>query len=148
MKVAKALKEKNKLLKEIGKLRNRVEQYNSLLKGNPVVYDTKSLLKELQEKTEQLVQLKSAVSYTNIPVQEKIFRLAELKALLKFYRNIPVKQGKAHERYGLMREQNVLEYESQVKAADVDALAEQAEKEVEALQDELDAFNHTTELAM
>jgi len=144
MKIAKALKEKNRLKGEIAALKKKITAQNRKVKGNPQPYDVQQLLKELQEKTAQLIQMKSDITHVNQPVQQKIYRLAELKALAAFYKTIPVNEGKdAVTRYS----DDIFDFEVQVKAPELDKIIVDIERQIEALQDELDVFNHATELA-
>ena len=140
--IAKALKEKNKLKNEIAQLQKRLSTYNSIIKGNPRPFDLNKTEQDLTDKISQLVSLKSAINKTNQPIQEKIFRLAEIKGLISFYKKLPVTEGKSSERYG--SETN--EYEVFFNEAVIGERTNELEKEADLIQDELESFNHKTEL--
>jgi len=138
--IAKALKEKNKLKLEISQLQKRLNSHNSVIKGNPRPFDLNKTEQELSEKIAQLVLLKSAITKANQPVQEKIYRLAELKGLIAFYKKLPVTEGKSTEKYS----NNDNEYEVFFNEAVIDERVKKLETEADCIQDELESFNHST----
>jgi hypothetical protein len=142
MKLSSALKQKNRLKKEISDLRKKIEKNNSVVKGNIVSYNVVELLGELNQKTEELVSLKTSITEANYPVQQKIYRMAELKGLIQFYKSVPVTDGKKQPEY----HEAVVEYSAQLKDKSFDDLIKKAETEIEVIQEELDTFNYATEL--
>jgi ribosomal protein L29 len=82
MNVKKALKEKNRLVKEIQELYARLSQYNSVEVGNVRPYSPKDMLEQINEKSNELVELKTKIHKANTPVYDKIFRLSELKSTI------------------------------------------------------------------
>ena len=68
MKIAKALKHKNKIVAELKMLRERIEEYNSILTGNPRPYDITETQAQLMAKVQERVLLKTQLVY--IPVNE------------------------------------------------------------------------------
>ncbi|PID95491.1 MAG: hypothetical protein CSA94_01335, partial [Bacteroidetes bacterium] len=88
MKLSKALSEKNRLARKTRELQNKIKEHNSYIKGNTPIYRTQELLGELQETIEELVELKTKIHKANQPVQDKIFKLAELKSFATFLRNL------------------------------------------------------------
>lgn len=140
--IAKALKEKNKLKQEIAQLQKRLMSHNSVIKGNPRPFDIAKTDNELYEKINQLIVLKSALTKANQPVQEKIYRLAELKGLIAFYKKIPASVGISTERYG----SDTFEYEACFNEAILDEKIKNCMLEAEKIQDELDSFNYTNNI--
>lgn len=138
--IAKALKEKNKLKNEIALIEKKLNAHNSVIKGNKRPFNMEEVEAQLHEKVNALVALKAAISKANAPVQEKIFRLAEVRGLISFYRNMKVKEGRHVEGY----RDEAQEYESFFGEADIEVKVNKLEAEAEALQDELDSFNFTT----
>ncbi len=140
MNIAKALKAKNQLINEINKLKAKVKNHNSVVKGNEHTYDIPALLQQLDLKSQELVKLKVKLTQANAVVQDKIYEIGERKAVITFYRNIPVKQGKASVGYN----NELVEYEAQFKQKDKDEAIEKLEQDIIRLQDELDTFNYKT----
>lgn len=144
MNIAKALKAKNQLINEINKLKAKVKNHNSIVKGNEYTYDIPALLQQLETKSQELVKLKVKLTQANVVVQDKIYEIGELKAMITFYREIPVKQGKVSISYN----NELVEYEAQFKQKDKDEAIEKLEQGIIKLQDELDTFNYTTTIAI
>jgi len=115
---------------------------NSVIKGNPRPFDLNKTDKELSEKIDKLVLLKAAITKVNQPVQEKIYKLAEIKGLIAFYKKLPVTEGKSKERYT----NDAQEYEVLFNEAAIDERVMKLESEAESIQDELEAFNHSTNI--
>ncbi len=139
MNIAKALKKKNQIINDINKIKAKVKHNNSILKGNEPAYDIPTLLEQLQTKTDELISLKVKLTQANSEVQEKIYRIGELKSMITFYREVSVNQGKVKQGYNDV----FAEYEAQLKQKERDDIIEQLEQEITELQDELDTFNYT-----
>lgn len=142
MKVKSALKEKKRLVEEINELWSIVKESNSIEVGNPRHYSIKSLLKEIEEKTESLVELKSKLHTANLPVYSKIFKMSELKNYAKQLRSVSTEEGKIPGRYGSTPEMKEVELTSKV----VKSLIKEIQSQIDAIQDELDTFNATTDI--
>jgi len=140
--LAKALKEKNKLKLEISLLQRRLTAHNSVIKGNPRPFDLKIIDNELSAKIEELVLAKAALTKANMPVQEKIYRLAEMKGLIAFYKKLPAIEGK----HALKYSNDSAEYEVFFNEAVISEKIKTLEKAAELIQDELETFNHITNI--
>jgi len=140
--ITKALKEKNKLKGEITQLQKKLNTHNSVLKGNQRPFDLNKLELELNEKIAKLVLLKSAITKANQPVQEKIYRLSEIKNMIAFYRKMPATDGKSTE--GFMDKN--FEYEAFFNEAVIEERISKLETDADSIQDELESFNHLTEV--
>jgi ribosomal protein L35AE/L33A len=145
MKLREALKKKNDLAKELVKLQQRVRSNNSTLQGNPVLYDVKAILAEHTALTEELIALKTRISKANLVVQEKIFRMSELKSQVIFYRSIDAKIGRVADYHGKYGSETV-QFVCQLNATEIDAIVDVLENEISNLQDDLDFCNNTTEI--
>lgn len=145
MKIAKALKKKNKLVKELNVLLNRVQSYNSIIEGKKRAYSTKDSLIKSKEKLEELVDLKTKISKANIPIQDKIYRLSELKSMVSHLKNVSTQEGPSDEGY-LGRDDKVVNYSAEISTTEKDELVLELEKNIEEIQEELDSYNYTTEI--
>ena len=143
MKLAQALIEKNKIIKRIGTLEQRISSNNSIMEGNERAYDPNELLTELSTEMDNLVAIKKSISLANAPIQENIFRMAELKSHIKFLRGISTAEGKVKERYS---NELPLSYDAAINEVAKDNLIAAAEKTIESLQQEVDTFNHSTDI--
>lgn len=144
MKLSQGLTEKNRLARKIKEIQGRINTHNSFIKGNSKVYDTQKLVKELAKTTEELIAIKATINKANQPVQEKIFRLSELKSIAAFLKKLSIKEGKMQ---GDRWNQEICDWESDMGTVERDKLVEKYEKQISALQAELDEFNYATEIA-
>jgi hypothetical protein len=96
------------------------------------------------EETNQLIELKTAIHRANTEVYDKIFRLSELKNLVKTLKKMDTQEGNVSRRgYG---ESMLLNYNVVINASDRDKMVKSYEDEIDALQDELDTYNATKTL--
>lgn len=143
MNLSRALSEKNRLARKIREIQKKIESHNSLIKGNTPIYSIGSLLKDMDHTITELTELKTKITIANQPVQNKIFRLAELKSQAAFLKNLNIREGKIlDERWNA----EVTEWVSVLGAIERDKLVERAEEEINKLQAELDQFNFETEI--
>jgi DNA repair ATPase RecN len=142
MTIAQALKEKNKRLNQLNKLWDRLTTNNSIPEGNEREFNPAEILGQLREETDLYVELKTKIHVACEPVREKIFRLSELKNLVKRLKRVDTINGLLVNRY----ESVSVRYNAFLSAGTIDELAEGIEAEIESIQEELDQFNHTTHL--
>ena len=143
MKLAKALKLKNKKLKEYKSTLMKVIQHNSYDVDNKPVYDSKELFQDAEKKLADYLDLKTAIHSSSQPIRLKIFQLGELKSLLNTVNNLDTKSGVFKEGY---REVSLTTYEAKISEEEKAAKVKTIEDTIELLQDEIDTFNATTEL--
>jgi len=138
MSLLRALKVKNHLAARIADLEARIIADNSVPAGNQHEFDIRSLLQERQATVDSLVAIKAAISKANAPIQEVIYRLAELKATVAFLQRVDTTHGKRLVRsYGA----EMLEYDAQLRATEAEEMLRECRRQIDDLQDRLDAFN-------
>ena len=142
MKLAKALKQKNKLAGEVTQLKELLTEQNSRSTKQKFDYNNQEVLTNLRAKIDELVATKAAIGAANAEIYPKIFRLAELKGFVTALKGLSTKEGVYAESLGYSQSVEV-EYVAQIKKAEVDKLVEEIEKEIQELQDALDEFNFT-----
>lgn len=144
---AKALKLKNSLVKQISTLQMKMELYNSYTVGSETPYNTKNVLTELENKTQELVNLKTALTKANGPIQDKIYKISELKSMVGRLKNISTNAGKSSSRsYGGVSEP--IEYKATITTLELEDLVKTKELQIESLQEEIDTFNHTAKIEL
>ena len=89
MNVKQALKQKNKLVTDLKTQYEILKKYNSIEEGNPRRYSMASTLTKIETLQIELVDLKAKIHKANAPVYYEIFKLAELKGLVKELKIIP-----------------------------------------------------------
>jgi hypothetical protein len=152
MSLARALQVKNRLAGEIKELRAKVQSYNSFRKDRPPEYDALEVFKELEERQEDLVRLKTAVAVANASngLYEKIMRRDELKGMIQFMHGIPTTRGK-HDREVYLRGRDdegaqEVEYEAKMTRPDVDKKVKALETQLDDLQQEIAKLNHAVQI--
>lgn len=141
MNINKALKEKNKLVKSILERSKRITDENSVIVGAVRNYSPQNELNVMMEEINELVELKASIHRANAEVYDKIFRLSELKNLVKTLRGVSTQEGNVNRgRYG---DTTIMTYESEIKTSEKDSMIKNIETRIEALQEELDAHNAT-----
>ena len=137
--VARALKEKNRLVGRIAALRQAIGKDNSHELGAPRSIDVSAALAEAESLKNRLVAVKAAIAFANQGIVAKIVELAEVKSEIAWLKGLDVKEGVYQENsYG---NKIVREYEVAVSGADVVRMVDALRRRAELLQDELDEFN-------
>jgi hypothetical protein len=142
MTLAKALKKKNRLIQKISELQREVQNTNSSTEAemDRKISTTESMT-ELEERTEELIKLKISLFIASTPMRETILRLSELKSRIQFLRGIDTTEGKQWA-YGDREVESFAVYDILYVKVEV----EKCEKSIDELQEQLDKFNHTTEI--
>ena len=143
MNIKQALKQKNKLIKEITEKTKLMQEYNSIELGNERPYSVNSLYDEVINASLELSQLKAKIHRANGPVLEDIFLMAEMKSTIQALKKMDCTSGKSNrDRYSsteiiLMVEMSIVEKNNKIK---------ELEEKIEEIQDRLDIFNANTEI--
>lgn len=143
MNIKQALKQKNKLIKEITEKTKLMQEYNSIELGNERPYSVNSLYYEVIDASTELSKLKAKIHRANGPVLEDIFLMAEMKSTIQALKKVDCTSGKSNrDRYSsteiiLMVEMSIVEKNNKIK---------ELEEKIEEIQDRLDIFNANTEI--
>jgi hypothetical protein len=142
MTVKQALKEKNKLTKQVQILVARIQKFNSMEEGSVRTYDPKGDMDNLTKTISDLVDLKTRIHKANLGVYDKIFRLSEYKGLVKYLRSIDCSEGKVTDIRRFTDTSSVVKT-TVFDQVEMDNLITYYESEIEKIQDELDTHNST-----
>ena len=145
MNIRQALKEKNKLVKEIQDLYVRISQYNSVEVGAQRPYSSKELMEIVNQKSNQLVELKTEIHRANAPVYDKIFRLSELKSTITRIKNLDCTEGVSNDYYSRNRENPPVKT-AEISIIERDEMVKHMEEQIETIQDILDTHNQNTQI--
>jgi hypothetical protein len=144
MTIKQALKQKNKLIKQIAENTKLMQQYNSVEVGNQRPYSAFDLLKQIMMDTSELSNLKANIHTANTPVLEKIFWMAEMKSVIAALKKMDCTEGKSNkDRY---RMESELVLTSEISLVKRNEEIKLLESKIEKIQDELDHFNAVTEI--
>ena len=145
MNIKKALKEKNRLVKEILDLHTRMATYNSVEVGNVRPYSAKESMELLNQKSNELVELKTNIHRANSPVYHHIFRLSELKSMIVRIKNLDCNEGSVQDYYSRNRETPLIKV-TEISIVERDEMVKHMEGQIEEIQDILDNHNQITEI--
>jgi hypothetical protein len=143
MNIKKALKEKNRLVKEIQDLHVRVATYNSIEVGNVRPYSAKESMERINQKSNELVELKTNIHRANAPIYHHIFRLSELKSTIARIKNLDCNEGSVQDYYSRNRETPLVK-ETEISIVERDEMVKHMEGQIEEIQDILDNHNQIT----
>ena len=142
MNIKQALKEKNKQVKTNAENYSKLSSYNSVEQGTERPYDPKVAMEEWLKGIDDLIELKTKIHRANLKVYDKIFRLAEMKSVVKQLKNVDCTTGK-HTHY---RSTGPIIKEAAITIVERDSMVKKYEAEIEKLQEELDAHNAKTKV--
>ena len=145
MKLSQALKEKKRLAAEVQHLKNRISSKNSYIKASNVKekFNVNEMYAELQQKVQDLVTLKIVINEANREIQSTIYLLGEYKAMISFWNGVNVNEGMVERGY----QDTLTEYECQIDELKKIELVQGYQKKADSLQDQIDTYNYTTEVA-
>lgn len=148
MKLAKALKEKNRLVGDIKRLQAILQRENSRLSTSTSKVDLAEVVQSLADQTEKLIKLKSAIFAANVGIYKKILRMGELKAHIAFLASLDTRDGEFFGNpYGSgtsLPETRKAYY----KTEDIDGVTLDFQNKIAQLQDEIDEYNGITDVAI
>lgn len=140
MKINKALKTKNKLVKRADKEFSRISPNNVYRVDKSPTYSAREYLDTFLKTTEEIIELKTNIHKANFNVFSKIFRMSELKNVISKLRRINTNEP---HNYG---ESTDIVYNTEISEKEIDEMIEKFELEIEQIQEELDVHNHTKDL--
>jgi hypothetical protein len=140
MKINKALKLKNKLIKKANTEMSRVSSNNVYRADRLPTYNSKENLENFLKTIEEIIELKTQIHQANFNIYAKIFRMSELKNVISKLRSISTSEPRS---YGEVGE---VIYVVDISERDKDEMIEKYELEIEKIQEELEAHNHTKDI--
>ena len=142
--IAQALKDKKRLIRDITTLQSRIQHNNSVIEGNGFKTDNMALYVELSGKKKELNELKAKIFKANIKIYPKILAMDEMKSMIQFLRSIDTSEGKVMGgRYG---GETIITKCAQLNSTFITDEITKFEKEIEKIQDEIDAYNAKTNI--
>lgn len=145
MKLAKALKEKKRLAAEIAQIKSQINSKNSYIKGSNIKekFDVPLLWDTMISKIQDLVNLKIAINGANKEIQASIYRIGEYKAIIQFLCGLNVNEGPTESYWS----ENFVDYDVQFDEIKRNELIKEYQDMADRLQDDIDIYNYTTEVA-
>jgi hypothetical protein len=143
--LAKALKLKNKLVREMGQHYTKFSMYNSHQDDQKMNFDPKAEYTIWRTKSAELVKLKTAISGGNQAINEDIIKMGELKSLISNLQGVATREGVEIRESRWENKPDVkITYVAFMNDKGIADTIKELEQEIEACQDRIDKHNHTT----
>lgn len=140
--IARALKEKTRIINKINVIDALIKEENSMEEGIERSCDIRSSIEQKMQLMNFLICLKSKIAIANAGIADKLNRLSELKGLIGFYRSLNCREGSFSNRYDGNGEKTIIT--AIISKKEVTQKVEEIQAEIDKLQDEIDDFNATT----
>ena len=144
MNLKQALKAKNRLVNLVKEEELKLNAYNSIQVGNVRAYSAIDTLANYEKLVKELVELKTKIQEANTPIQFNIFRLSELKNMVKVLKGLSCLEGK--DKPNRYSPEGPVEYTSEINVVERDKKIREYELEIDNIQEILDTFNQITQL--
>ena len=142
MNISQALKQKSCLIRDIKRERDRLFKWNTYVVGSTVPYEANQTYQNWLKLKEELIDLKSKIQMANVGIQEQIFRLSERKDTIENLKMLKCSEGeKVTENYST----TTIEI-SGITLLERDDLIVKLEKEIDQIQNEIEVYNHKTQI--
>lgn len=141
----KALNVKNRLIGEVHRLTSKTPPFNCHREDQPPAYELEELLEKRKKVVESLIALKTAIATANVPIYEKIARVAELKTEITMYQVFKTSPISIYD-YDDKGDRITIKTIVKMPENEVDDKISALQKEIEALNDEIDYYNGTTKI--
>lgn len=147
--LAKALKLKNKLVREMGQHISRFQTFNSRQDDQKLNFDPKTEYEQWLLKATKLVELKTAIALGNKDITEDIIHMGELKSIISNLSGVSTREGvemreSRHENKPDVKITYVAFMNDKAIADAIKAL----EGQIETCQENIDKHNHTTTISI
>lgn len=141
MKLSKALKQKNRLVRKINSLQQLINRDNSALENQYNEELISDRFAEYYASVDELVQLKAKIQQATAPIANKLIAMAELKGQVNFIKDLRTRQGSFKDYDG-----NEEVYACYYSRDQVDSKTSEIECKIDELQDEVDEYNAITSI--
>lgn len=128
-----------------------IQKYNSIPtdQAKERKIDVNMMMEKLEKAVHNLIRLKIIIFTASNPMRETILTLAEAKSRISFLREIDTHEGRGKSN-DYSHSRGYVDFEIDFSAAFdiiwVRSEIEKCEEQIDKLQDELDVFNHKTEI--
>ena len=133
--IARALKEKSRLVGRINILTDVINHQNSLAEGSTRSIDLQDAYRQVKELSESLIKIKAAIARGNQDAIDKIGELSEIKSLIGFLNRLDTSEIFCDDYSRHIKK------EAAIRKSDVLVEIDAYQRRANALQDELDDFN-------
>ena len=147
MNLSQALKQKNRLAGELVRQQQILQRENARRSDNVSKVEREDVWDKILELSEELGELKGKITQANVNIYPALERMAELKSRIAFVNSLPKREGEEVNFIGRDQEKQTYQWDSFINQEKCDELVAELQEEINDLQDEVDAYNATTEVA-
>ena len=147
MKINKALKVKNRLAGEISAKQDIFRRENSRRSDNVSTVDREKAFEEIVLLVDKLALLKGEISKATSEIAPKLSLQTEYKGFLNYLKSVPTRRGTEVTFVGRDQEKLAYDWTVFLTHEQQDILVSQYQEKINILQDEIDVFNATKEVA-
>ena len=150
--LARALKEKNRIVGEINSLKGIFSRENSRVENlEKTQTNRQELWDKILKRTDDLIALKAKIATANIHIYPFIEKMSELKSRVTYIQSLNQVEGvQEPDHYQLARNSNTKSkiISAHFNTEKVDILVADLQKEIGDLQDKVDEFNATHKIEL
>lgn len=146
MNIAQALKVKNRLAGELARKQQIFSRENSRRSDSASNVDRDALWHEIMNISNQLGLLKGKITRANVDIYPAIERMSELKSRIAFIEGLPKREGEEIDYYGRDNQKVTYTWNSYLNQENSDLEIESLQREINDLQDTIDAYNAVKQL--
>lgn len=145
MKISKALRTKNLIVKKIIRLQRILTSENSYPEERPPIHNLKEVFSEMKLNIDKLVELKSKIAVKNSEISDILSRQDEIKSMITFLNGIPTKSGK-YTMDDYSSDPKMVNYKAEFSQLEIEGMIKELEDEFNSNQDTLNEFNYSQEI--
>lgn len=147
MNLAQALKLKNRMAGELVRLQQILQRENARRSDSVSKVDRIDTWQKILALSTKLGELKGRITQANVGIYPSLERMAELKSRIAYVQALPKREGEDVSFVGRDSEKVVYTWDSFINQQTCDDLVVELQTEINGLQDKVDAYNATTQVA-
>ena len=146
MNLAQALKQKNRLAGELVRQQQILQRENARRNDSVSQVDRDGVYQKILDFSDELGELKGKITQANVNIYPALERMSELKARIAFIQGLQKREGEEVVFVGRDQEQVKYQWDSFINQEKCDETVAELQEQINDLQDEVDAYNATTEV--
>ena len=146
MNLSQALKQKNRLAGELVRQQQILQRENARRSDSVSTVDRDVVYQKILGISDDLGELKGKITQANVNIYPALERMSELKARIAFIQGLQKREGEEVVFVGRDQEQVKYQWDSYINQEKSDETVADLQEQINDLQDEVDAYNATTEV--
>jgi hypothetical protein len=146
MNLSQALKQKNRLAGELVRQQQILQRENARRSDSVSTVDRDVVYQKILSLSDELGELKGKITQANVNIYPALERMAELKSRIAFIQGLAKREGEELVFVGRDQEQVKYQWDSYINQEKSDETVADLQEQINDLQDEVDAYNATTEV--